>query len=838
MGSRGIDDDKGKRLGRAKKIGGYLPESRDAATAGASAAATAVGSNADANRATAPKEKKKHKSKSVAAAAAAAPTAKDIEDAKKFWSTAYDGTRDKYYYYQKETKEVCWDKPLGYDEAHGVVKDLGGGTKDVTGTKKTSGLMGLGKKLASAKESNDTPAPAPNADGNTDHAKFWRETMDGTTNKVYYYNKKTKEVSWTRPACLDVGKADEGKVDEVGSGTEKAEACVEVEGPSAAMTGEMTEKRKKSWFKRGGNVERIAKTDEKKAEKTPAEEDVMVADTILEDTLSLPVKETEPAWKKEDDANAAAPGDANAAAPGEVDDDGKNWRAAPDAITGKTYYFNKNTKAVTWVKPAGFKEKEHKIADSERMTAITAVEGGATSTVVKVVKVAAATAVSTVTAAAALASVEVQDPVGEPNGGIQNAAIQQPFTVDDLSAIEDTTDANVIVNHVRVQEDAPFDEPNAPFDEPLSRSMEYNQDEKCKKVVTLVPHQFEEQEDDDPQERQDSFDQFEGIPPPGHFLRLKSKSSDQLSRQRTYASHTTASTRKAANTRGQRTSSWNNLGKDDAATFDVSLNNSSIASDIFDDNHKSIQDSNKAKLAKLASVASANILRKKQKNELPQLLKTPPDTPPQKLPRDRMTTKTKGGNNRRYASKRAENLGDSSVDDSDEDDRGDDQYWSSDDFDDDADDVSALSGIGNESIESMKKKNDTKRKEINGNAHQKPSRSDNSNTWTQQELDLFISKNDWGSVAEYINEMRVNKGSGGNKPNAAVRKEPSIREIQKHIKDNRSLERASRGLHPKKKFGGRSEVQYDETTQDSPSADVESESLFHSLSSASDESFK
>jgi hypothetical protein len=103
---------------------------------------------------------------------------------------------------------------------------------------------------------------------------------------------------------------------------------------------------------------------------------------------------------------------------------------------------------------------------------------------------------------------------------------------------------------------------------------------------------------------------------------------------------------------------------------------------------------------------------------------------------------------------------------------------------------------------------------------------------------LFISKNDWGSVAEYINEMRVNKGSGGNKPNAAVRKEPSIREIQKHIKDNRSLERASRGLHPKKKFGGRSEVQYDETTQDSPSADVESESLFHSLSSASDGSFK
>ena len=29
--------------------------------------------------------------------------------------------------------------------------------------------------------------------------KYWRATVDSTTNKTYYYNKKTREVSWTKP---------------------------------------------------------------------------------------------------------------------------------------------------------------------------------------------------------------------------------------------------------------------------------------------------------------------------------------------------------------------------------------------------------------------------------------------------------------------------------------------------------------------------------------------------------------------------------------------------------------------------------------------------------------
>lgn len=112
----------------------------------------------------------------------------------------------------------------------------------------------------------------------------------------------------------------------------------------------------------------------------------------------------------------------------------------------------------------------------------------------------------------------------------------------------------------------------------------------------------------------------------------------------------------------------------------------------------------------------------------------------------------------------------------------------------------------------------------------KPNGSDNVNTWTQQELDLFISKNDWGSVAEYINEMRASKESGSEKQMDFIRKELSMREIQRTIEHN--LQSSA----PKKKSAEERHIQYDDMTSDSPSspsACLESESLWQSLSSAS-----
>jgi hypothetical protein len=92
------------------------------------------------------------KSKSVV------PTAQDIDDAKS-WSTAYDQSCDKYYYYHKGTKETSWDMPLGYHKAHG------GGMKDVSSSKEKIGLMGLGRKEASAKKKSNDTSLGPKADG-------------------------------------------------------------------------------------------------------------------------------------------------------------------------------------------------------------------------------------------------------------------------------------------------------------------------------------------------------------------------------------------------------------------------------------------------------------------------------------------------------------------------------------------------------------------------------------------------------------------------------------------------------------------------------------------------
>lgn len=120
-------------------------------------------------------------------------------------------------------------------------------------------------------------------------------------------------------------------------------------------------------------------------------------------------------------------------------------------------------------------------------------------------------------------------------------------------------------------------------------------------------------------------------------------------------------------------------------------------------------------------------------------------------------------------------------------------------------------------------------------ATQKLPHSENVKEWTQEELDLFISKNDWGSVAEYINEMRVNKDNGGSsrRSNRNTRNQPSVREIQERIDYKKSLDRGMPG--PKTRFGASSQRQHDEYSQDSRSAG-ESESVWQSLSSASFES--
>ena len=85
------------------------------------------------------------------------------------------------------------------------------------------------------------------------------------------------------------------------------------------------------------------------------------------------------------------------------------------------------------------------------------------------------------------------------------------------------------------------------------------------------------------------------------------------------------------------------------------------------------------------------------------------------------------------------------------------------------DGVSTLSGIGNDSLEGRRRR-DWGRAAGSGpgpgaaRPPPPPPPASGGGGWTQEELDDFIARNDWGSVARYINEMRAGRERDARRP--------------------------------------------------------------------------
>mmetsp|Transcript_9837 Transcript_9837/g.20679 ORF Transcript_9837/g.20679 Transcript_9837/m.20679 type:complete len:1085 (-) Transcript_9837:118-3372(-) len=465
----------------------------------------------------------------------------------------------------------------------------------------------------------------------------------------------------------------------------------------------------------------------------------------------------------------------------------KYWKATSDPNTGKTYYYHSKTKEVTWVKPDGFKESKKnkpKKKESEKENAKTianqvdAVEEHADPTMDKP---------TDLNANRIPDSEEEGDVLNDVGGGLNSYEI----------ANNESRASNVINS---VEEDAPFDEP-VPFDEPgptpSPRARKFSPQSS-----SFVPSQTQ----DDLAIPSESL-RMEPITNRAH----SDKSYEFTTRQRTFASQMTDTTKKIKNTKPKNF---------DVAQVNVDVNtslDSSIASEVN------------------TPVEEVSIGGGAGSQELGLMAKHDSDFHFIKDSR-KDNSNVSGVAPSRNVSKPSEMVTKNAKDRLEEDEpTADDTY---EDYDDWSDEVSELSGIGNDS-DGMLGSNSGRKKLLIGRGNpsakdglQRDSRtekssqrdipSDDVRNWTQEELDSFISKNDWGSVSKYIAEMRDNKQKNG-----TFRRQPSIEEIQAQMEHNRRLE--NNDGKPRKKFGAKSQIQHSAIKEEESSA----ESLWNSLSSTS-----